>query len=131
MTTSTIPSAPDQAQKPTQADATAQAPSSAGGKRRIVIIVSGVILIGAAILIWKVFFADPRVPDSIVTVSGRIEGDDSAVASKTTGSILEVSVREGDVVNAGDTIAILDDQQVRAREDQGRATLLEAEAKSK
>jgi HlyD family secretion protein len=40
-------------------------------------------------------------------------------------------VREGDVVNAGDTIAILDDEQIRARENQARATLLEAEAKAK
>jgi len=53
------------------------------------------------------------------------------VAPKTTGRILEVRVREGDTVNAGDTIAILDDAQVRAREDQARATLLEAEAKGK
>ncbi len=40
-------------------------------------------------------------------------------------------MREGDVVNAGDTIAILDDDQIRARENQARATLLEAEAKAK
>jgi HlyD family secretion protein len=42
---------------------------------------------------------------------------------------LEVRVREGDTVNAGDTIAILDDAQIRAREDQARAALAEAEAK--
>jgi HlyD family secretion protein len=100
-------------------------------QRRIVIIVSGVVLIAAAIFIWKVFFAATGVPDGVVAVSGRIEGDDSAVAPKTTGRILEVRVREGDTVNAGDTIAVLDDAQVRAREDQARATLLEAEAKGK
>lgn len=92
-------------------------------------IVSGVVLIAAAIVIWKVFFAVPAIPDSIVVVSGRIEGDDSAIASKTTGRILEVRVREGDTVNAGDTIATLDDAQIRAREDQARATLREEEAK--
>jgi len=32
-------------------------------------------------------------------------------------------VREGDTVNAGDTIAILDDAQIRAREDQARDAL--------
>jgi HlyD family secretion protein len=95
------------------------------------IIVSAVILIAVGIIIWRVFFATPSLPDSIVAVSGRIEGDDSAVASKTTGRILEVRVREGDVVNAGDTIAILDDEQIRARENQARATLLESEAKAK
>ena len=98
-------------------------------RRLILMIVAGVVLIVAALLIWKIFFAAPSIPKSIVVVSGRIEGDDSAVASKTTGRILEVRVREGDTVNAGDTIATLDDAQIRAREDQARDTLSEAVAK--
>jgi HlyD family secretion protein len=97
-------------------------------RRLILMIVAGVVLIGVGILIWEIFFA-PRIPASIVPVSGRIEGDDSAVASKTTGRILELRVREGDSVNAGDTIATLDDAQIRAREDQARDALSEAEAK--
>src|SRR5215472_18175844 len=36
----------------------------------------------------------------VIGLSGRIEGDDSAVAPKTGGRILEVRVREGDSVNA-------------------------------
>ena len=98
-------------------------------RRLILMIVAGVVLIAAALLIWKLFFAAPRIPNSIVVVSGRIEGDDSAIASKTTGRVLEVLVREGDTVNAGDTIAILDDAQIRAREDQARDALSEAVAK--
>ena len=107
------------------------APRAAAAKRRqVAIIAAGALLvIVTAIFIWKVFFATPAIPDSIVAVSGRIEGDDSAVASKTTGRILDISVREGDTVNAGDTIAVLDDAQIRAREDQARAALAEAEAK--
>ena len=76
-------------------------------------------------------FCEPQVPDSIVTVSGRIEGDDSAVSPKTSGRIIEIRVREGDTVKAGDTIAMLDDAQVRAREDQARAALTGAEARAK
>jgi HlyD family secretion protein len=38
-------------------------------------------------------------------------------------------VREGDSVNAGDIIAILDDAQIRAREDQAQDALTAAEAK--
>ena len=64
-------------------------------------------------------------------MSGRIEGDDSAVAPKTAGRILEIRVREGDTVKAGDTIAVLDDAQVRAREEQARAALTGAEARAK
>jgi HlyD family secretion protein len=131
MTTSIVHGAPEQTEQRTHPDATVGLQSVAAGRRRIVILVSGVALIAAALFIWKVFFAASGVPDGVVAVSGRIEGDDSGVAPKTTGRILEVRVREGDTVNAGDTIAILDDVQIRAREDQARATLLEAEAKGK
>jgi HlyD family secretion protein len=85
----------------------------------------------AALSVWRGFFASSGVPDSIVTVSGRIEGDDSAVAPKTAGRIVEVRVREGDSVKAGDIIAILDDAQVRAREDAARASLVAVQATAK
>jgi HlyD family secretion protein len=84
-------------------------------------------LVGGAILVWRLFFAT-RTPENVLTLSGRIEGDDSAIASKVSGRILEVRFREGDHVEAGETIAILDDAQVHAREDQARAGLATAEA---
>jgi len=46
----------------------------------------------------------PRFPASIVIVSGRIEGDDSAIAPKTTGRILEIRFREGDVVGMHEVV---------------------------
>ena len=49
-----------------------------------------------------------------IDVSGRIEGDDSAVASKLAGRVVSIKVREGDAVRAGDVIATLDDAQARA-----------------
>lgn len=100
-------------------------------RRRILVLAVLAVLAIAGFLIWREFFALAPVPDSLVLLSGRVEGDDSAVAPKTTGRILEVRFREGDSVRAGETIAVLDDEQVRAREDQSRAALLEAEAKSK
>ena len=87
-------------------------------------------MLAAAIVAWRLFLAAPRIPDSIVTVSGRIEGDDSSIGPKIGGRILEVRVREGDQVNANDVIAVLDDAQVRAREDQARAALREAGARA-
>jgi HlyD family secretion protein len=93
---------------------------------RIVIIIG---LVVAAALIWKIFFASPNLPASIVALSGRIEGDDSAVAPKTNGKILEITVREGDTVTAGQVIARLDDAQVRAKEDQAKAALISSQAK--
>ncbi|MDP9051954.1 MAG: HlyD family secretion protein, partial [Acidobacteriota bacterium] len=96
--------------------------------RKLLILLATALFIVVAVVVWRVFFAAPAVPDSIVALSGRIEGDDSAVASKTSGRILEVRVREGDTVNAGDIIAVLDDAQIRAREDQARSALAQSEA---
>src|SRR5579864_6041965 len=92
-----------------------------------IFLIAGVIV--AAFVIWKIFFATASLPAGIIALSGRIEGDDSAVAPKTSGKILEVTVREGDTVTAGQMIARLDDAQVRAREDSARAALLNAQAK--
>jgi HlyD family secretion protein len=100
-------------------------------RRGIIFLVLLAVLAGAGFAIWKAFFSTPPVPDSIVLLSGRIEGDDSAIAPKTSGRILEIRVREGDSVQAGDTIAVLDDLQIRAREDQARAALQQAEARAR
>jgi HlyD family secretion protein len=83
-----------------------------------------------AYVAWRVFFARTSGLENVLTLSGRIEGDDSAVAAKLSGRIAEVRVREGDSVNAGDIIAVLDDEQIRAREDQARAAVSDAEARA-
>ena len=99
------------------------------GARRILLpVIMIAVLAAAGLIIWKVFFSRPQLPENIVALSGRIEGDDSAVSPKTSGRILEIHFREGDVVKAGDMIARLDDQQVRAREEQAQAAVLQAQA---
>lgn len=104
------------------------APAPTHSRRRLILIVGAVLV--AALVIWRVL-AGSGAPANVITLSGRIEGDDSAVAPKVTGRILEVRQREGETVNAGDVIAILDDAQVRAQEDAARAALAEAEAQDR
>ncbi len=109
-------------------------PDGNAPQRRIPVTVIARIAIAAAIvfalyLIWTNFVAPPKIPPSMVALSGRIEGDDSAVAPKTTGRILEIRFREGDSVKAGETIAVLDDEQVFARADQARAAVTVADAR--
>jgi HlyD family secretion protein len=65
----------------------------------------------------------------VIALSGRIEADDSAIAAKTSGRIVEILVREGDTVQAGDIIARLDDQQVRARVEQASMSVTAADAR--
>src|SRR5436305_12517452 len=123
-------SEPVTAEKPAAAPKVAGAASEAPRRRRILRVGLLIALIIAAVVVWRAFFQSAPVPDSIVALSGRIEGDDSAVAPKTAGRIANITVREGDQVKAGQIIATLDDEQVRAREQQARAALIAAQAKS-
>lgn len=115
----------------TKAAKPAAPPTPAARPRRRLLPLIIVILAVAAFFIWRGYFANPSVPDNLVVLSGRIEGDDSAVSPKTEGRILDIRFREGDTVKAGEAIATLDDAQVRAREDQARAALEGALAREK
>src|SRR5262245_20460505 len=95
-------------------------------KRLSVLAVLAIVL---GVVLWRISVATSKAPDNIIALSGRIEGDDSAIAPKTSGRIADVHFREGDNVKAGDAIAILDDVQVRAREEQARAALNASEAR--
>ncbi|HEY6252336.1 MAG TPA: HlyD family efflux transporter periplasmic adaptor subunit [Candidatus Angelobacter sp.] len=130
------PQPPDVEQRPTQSGPQPQpkvvsVPPPRRSRRPLIVLLLLMALGTAGYFVWQRFFAVPPVPDSIVVLSGRIEGDDSAVSPKTTGRILEIRFREGDSVKAGDIIATLDDQQVRAREEQATAALQQALARSK
>lgn len=111
-------------------DAPAESTPVAPSRRRpIAIGIALILLIAAGVGGWKLFFARPAVPPGVVAVSGRIEGDDAAVGAKTSGRIREITVREGDEVKPGQTIAVLDDAQVKAREQQAEAAVRTAEAR--
>jgi HlyD family secretion protein len=87
-----------------------------------------IVLAGAGYLLWRLYLSEPAIPANVVFLSGRIEGDDSAVAAKTTARLLEVRVREGDELKAGDVVAVLDDPQLGDRRNQARAALAAAAA---
>ena len=99
-------------------------------RRRVAVGVALLLVLGAgAVAAWRLFLAAPAIPPGVIAVSGRIEGDDAAVAAKTSGRIRQLTVREGDRVEAGQVIAILDDEQIRAREEQAAAAVGQAEAR--
>ena len=73
-----------------------------------------------------------RDPDII---QGQVEVSEYRVSSKVPGRILEIRVKEGDYVKAGDTLAILDAPEVRAKMEQAQsaesaAAALEMKAKN-
>jgi len=100
------------------------------GRRRRLAIVAALAVLGlAGFALWRLVLAPPGVPAGVLPVSGRIEGDDAAIAAKTAGRIREITVREGDRVEAGQVIAMLDDEQIRAREQQAAAAVRQSEAR--
>lgn len=64
------------------------------------------------------FFALGRDPELI---QGQVEVSEYRVSSKVPGRILEIRVKEGDYVKVGDTLAILDAPEVRAKKTQAQS----------
>jgi membrane fusion protein YbhG len=118
---------PDGDQAPRPASPPPAEPVSRGSRRVLWIALVAFVAI-VALAAWYALFGRPAPPRELVVLSGRIEGDDSAVAAKTSGRLREIRVREGDRVEAGQVIAVLDDQQIRAREQQAEAQVTQAEA---
>lgn len=96
-------------------------------KKRIPIVIVALAIIGVAV--WYFVLRTPATDPNIIKLSGRIEGNDAAVSAKVSGRIREINVREGDQVKSGQLIAVIDDEQVRAREDQERSLVQQAEAR--
>ncbi len=121
-----VPALPSETQKKAP-DAPPAAPRRKWKRWLIWLVVLHVPIAVGGYLVYRFYFAHPATP-KVVALSGRIEGDDSAVAPKVTGRILEIRFREGDSVKAGEVIAILDDPQVHAREQQARDQAMATEA---
>jgi len=92
-------------------------------------LIAIVILAIVGYVVWKEFLQPVPVPEGVVQLSGRIEGDDSAIAPKVAGRIAAINFREGDVVKAGDVIATLDDIQTKSREDQAQSAVAEGDSR--
>ena len=89
---------------------------------------AGVVIVVALIG----FFVLGRDPELI---QGQVEVSEYRVSSKVPGRILELRVKEGDYVHAGDTLAILDCPEVKAKMQQaqgaeGAAAAIEKMAKN-
>ena len=82
-------------------------------------ILIAIIGFAAVVVIVAVigFYAIDRDPEMI---QGQVEVSEYRVSSKVPGRILELRVKEGDYVKVGDTLAILDAPEVKAKMAQAR-----------
>jgi HlyD family secretion protein len=70
---------------------------------------------------------DASLPDGFAMSNGRIEATEVDVATKLAGRLAEIRVREGDRVEAGQIVAVLDSEALAAQQRQAQAELRHAE----
>jgi HlyD family secretion protein len=88
-----------------------------------VVVIAG-LLLGTGYSLWKM------VGDAgEFVVSGIIEADDIHVGSRVGGRVLKVIAREGQEVNAGDVLVLLEPSELDASLAEAQAGLRQAEAK--
>ena len=90
--------------------------------RRSLALAAGAIaiaVVAGALAVRQVERAS-AIPDGLIQVNGRLEGDSVTVAGKLAGRVVTLAAREGDAVVAGQLLATLDDATARARLEQAR-----------
>lgn len=113
-----------------QRETIASTGASVSPQNKLRIIVPAILILCiAGFLAWYFLLKQHNIPVNQIEVSGRIESDDASVSAKTSGRIREITVREGDPVKAGQVIAVLDDDQLKAREEQAQAAVLQSETR--
>lgn len=85
----------------------------------IIIVLSGTLLISAC--------TNKKGPLTN-KIEGKIKKEVISIAPKVAGRILRCDVKEGDVVNAGDTLAILDVPEIEAKVMQAEGAFISAKA---
>lgn len=119
-------------------------------RRRWLVVIGGLILlggIGGVLIKWAPFGVrlggsakevsvavaarrGPTGPQPILSASGYIIARNQVeVGAKITGRVVALEVKEGDVVRAGQVIARLDDEEIRAQVRQAEANLAAARAR--
>ena len=68
-----------------------------------------VVVVIIAVIGTLVFKSEPEI------IQGYVEVSEYRVSSKVPGRVLELRVKEGDYVNVGDTLAIIDAPDVKAK----------------
>src|SRR5580698_6968504 len=90
--------------------------------KRRVILVALLVVVGLAIW-WE-----ERPRPQILVLTGTVDGNEVVVGSKITGRIVSLAVDDGQRVKAGDLIAVLDQEELKA--DQGAAAHAIAQARA-
>ena len=85
--------------------------------KHILITIAGAVVVLAAVAV----IGNISLKEETEIIEGQVEVSEYRVSSKVPGRILELRVKEGDYVKAGDTLAIIDAPEVKAKMTQAQS----------
>jgi HlyD family secretion protein len=80
------------------------------------------------ILLFSTIVLSCNKPKNKTILQGKVENEQLAIVSKIPGKIIQILVKEGDLVKKGDTLAILDIPEVDAKKSQAEGAVISAKA---
>jgi len=96
-------------------------------KKWLVIVIVILILAGLDIAAWLIFGREDK-NKGLVSGNGRIEAVEIGVAAKIAGRVKDILVREGELVTAGQVVALMDTEVLEAQHRQAEAQLKQAQS---
>ena len=96
--------------------------------RRKWLVFTGIIVTGAVAYLGWTFLRPSKLPDGFASSNGRIEAVEIDIATKTAGRLKEVLVNEGDFVTAGQILARMDTDVLKAELHEAEAELRRAKS---
>ncbi|MFV0368442.1 MAG: HlyD family secretion protein [Hyphomicrobiaceae bacterium] len=95
-------------------------------KPRVVAVIAGIVLLLAYLVFGRGGSED--LPDGIAFGNGRIEAVQVDISTKIPGRVSEISANEGDLVQSGETVALIDTSQLQAQLLKATADVASAES---
>ena len=95
-------------------------------KKKLVFIVIVLVLITLSVLGYRNYLNRPA---GVITYSGTIEGTELPVQPELGGRIVDLPVREGQIIKAGDIVAKLEDSQAKISLASAKSQQTQAQAK--
>jgi len=75
---------------------------------------------------WFYWLRQPPLPPGFASANGRVEATEYDIATKRAGRVVEVRVREGDLVEKGQVLAQIDIEELTAQKHEAEAQLARA-----
>lgn len=95
-------------------------------KRKPILVASVVLLCGVSFWLLQPYFSSNELPEYIASGNGRIEATEYDIATKYAGRVAKVNAQEGDMVDIGQVLAVMDTDDLNAQLREAKALLNQA-----